>query len=156
MSIEMCIALEATGIIEDAPEEMHTNKGEGYGYDIGYCLEALENISRQLSLPVITQYIYDEELLWDYVDEHGLEDDYIYSHGDWFDPQQAVTSVTRLREYIANNPESLRNYEAGGVRRNLATLESRRDGLLWDLKAMEIILRNATIEGKRFRFVLSS
>ncbi len=156
MSLECDIVIEGEGV-PDIPEELGKPGENSYGLDAGYCGDALDEICKEAGVTGWLTFHYDNGEIHDEIERRGIDDldegrRLLFTLGDWHDSSDGLTTVRAILERLSAGAECLDGKPAGGVRGG--NLTSRYQGLLWDMKAYELILEKAVAAGKRFRVEL--
>ena len=122
----------------DIPSELDP-KGEGfvYGGETPRCWGTLNRIAEQLQLTPLKKFEWDGE------------DDEEEDTGPWHDPSDGLRTVSGILEFIGQStPEQLKpHFSEKFIQQNLK-------GVIFDLRAYEIILREAQQQDDPFRILI--
>jgi hypothetical protein len=132
MSRALAVVLE-DGRTCELPMEMDLkNEGLIFGSNLPVASMLLEDIAEDLNITPLSTFIKEE----DYEeDEEEAE-----ANIKWHDPKQGLETVQKLFSYLLAHPE----------------LDKSPEGIhwvLWDLRAIELILRDAVERNTQFYFV---
>lgn len=138
MSQDATIVTKEAGARE-IPTELDPD-GEGfiYGSMTARCWGSLNRIAEQLQLSPLKKF------------EWNGEDDEEEDTGPWHDPADGVRTVSGVLRFIRQStPEQLKPYFV-----NERFIEEGLEGVIFDLRAYEIILREAQQQGDPFRILI--
>lgn len=128
MSYELAVILEDMGHC-GLPTEMDLkNEGLIFGSNLPEASMLLEDIAEELNITPLSAFIKEE----DYEEEEEAAD-----NTEWHDPRQGLETVQTLFSYLIGHPEVDKSSE--GIH-----------WVLWDLRAIELILRKAVESNTRF------
>lgn len=131
MSRELAVILE-DGRTCELPAEMDLkNEGLIFGRNLPVASMLLEDIAEDLNITPLSAFMKEE----DYEEEEEAE-----ASIEWHDPKQGLNTVQKLFSYLLAHPE----------------LDQSSEGIhwvLWDLRAVELILRDAVEQNVQFYLV---
>lgn len=133
MSRQLAVILEDEGACS-LPSDMDLkNEGLIFGNNLPVADVLLEDIALELNITPLSAFMKDEE---DYEDE-GEE---LPCNSQWHDPKQGLDTIEKLFSYLLAHPQADKSPEGAWW-------------LLWDLRALELILRKAMQRQTRFYFI---
>ncbi|MBD2594235.1 hypothetical protein H6G74_07815 [Nostoc spongiaeforme FACHB-130] len=129
MSRQLAIIIENEGAIK-LPSNMDLkNEGLIFGNNLSVADILLEDIALELGVVPLSAFIKYED-----------DDEELQNNLRWYDPQQGLDTVEKLFSYLLAHPQ----------------VDKSPEGIwwvLWDLRAVELILRKAVERQTRFYFL---
>lgn len=133
MSRQLAIILEDEGVCS-LPSDMDLkNEGLIFGNNLPVADVLLEDIALELGVIPLSAFMKDEE-----DDEDEVEE--LQGNEKWYDPKQGLDTIEKLFSYLLAYPQADKSPEGAWW-------------LLWDLRALELILRKAVQKQTRFYLV---
>lgn len=129
MSRELAVILETGGSCNLPPEMDPKDEGLIFGVSLLAANMLLEDVAEDIGVTPLSAFMKEE----------SYEDEESDDAPVWYDPKQGLETVAKLLSYLLAHPEVDKSPE--GVYR-----------VLWDLRALELILRDAVNENDRFYF----
>lgn len=152
MSVPTRVRLELLGVAPLPSDLDPDEEGLTYGTALTDCRASLTTAAQRLGVRPLHRYQSDEDALWDELEEEVMrraEDEreaeqeilsMLDERGDWHDAEDGLDTVKALIQHLEQ--DAAEAPVANGCR--------TRD-VLWDLRALETILRDAQARGRRFR-----
>ncbi|MBD2493263.1 hypothetical protein [Nostoc sp. FACHB-280] len=129
MSRQLAIIIENEGAMK-LPSNMDLkNEGLIFGNNLPVADILLEDIALELEIVPLSEFI-----------KHENDDEELQNNLQWYDPQQGLDTVEKLFSYLLAHPQADKSPE--GIW-----------WVLWDLRAVELILRKAVEKQTRFYFL---
>ncbi len=132
MSCQLAVILENGGACQLPLEMDLKNEGLIFGNHLPVASMLLDDVAEDLEIAPLSTFMKEEN----YDDDEEESDDTI----EWHDPKQGLDTVQKLFSCLMAHPELDKSPE--GVH-----------WVLWDLRAVELILREAVQNNNRFYLI---
>ncbi|MBD2298567.1 hypothetical protein H6G80_17585 [Nostoc sp. FACHB-87] len=133
MSRQLAVILEDEGACSLPPDMDLKNEGLIFGNNLPVADVLLEDIALKLGITPLSAFMKDEG-----DDEDEAEE--LQGNSQWHNPKQGLDTVEKLFSYLLAHPQVDKSPEGAWW-------------LLWDLRALELILRKAVQKQTRFYLV---
>ena len=157
MPLATAVRVELLGLAPLPSDLDPDEEGRGYGHALAECREALTGVAQRLGIRPLHRFATTESDLWDELAEEVMaraEDEreaeaeiqeLLNERGDWHDPEDGLETVRTL----------IAHYESASTDADVSASSSAED-VLFDLRAIEMILAEAARKERGFRLTVGA
>ena len=155
MPVATAVRVELLGLAALPPDLDPDEEGRGYGLALAECCDALTKLAQRVGVRPLHRFASTESDLWDELaeevmaradDERDAEaeiQELLNERGDWHDPEDGLHTVRALIAHYDTEPPHAVVCGSTGA-----------GELLFDLRALEMILAQAAGKERRFRLAI--